>query len=75
VEFIGLFLEEISMYRAIVKEGFIKSEINTISSRERDVVVSYESSIYLCLFDGPPRMPEMTTHVLPLALYLVHAPL
>jgi hypothetical protein len=29
VEFMGLFLEGISIYRAMVEEGFIKSETNT----------------------------------------------
>jgi hypothetical protein len=66
-EFMGLFLERISIYRAMVEEGFIKSETNTISSNERDVVISYESRRHLYLVDSPPRMPEMTTRTLPLA--------
>jgi len=63
------------MYRAVVKEGFIKNETNTTSSREEAIVISYECMRHLYFIDSPSRVPEMTSRALLLAPYLVHTPL
>jgi hypothetical protein len=60
------------MYRAMVKEGFIKCETNTISFRKKDVIISYECRRLLYFIDSLPRMREMTTRALLVASYLVH---
>jgi hypothetical protein len=63
------------MYRAMVEDGFIESETNTISSREKAVVILYECRRHLYFIDSPPRMPKVTSRTLRLAPYLVHTPL
>jgi hypothetical protein len=55
------------MYRAMVDDGFIKSETNTISSGEKAVVIAHECRRHLYFIDSPPKMPEVT----PRALLLV----
>jgi hypothetical protein len=69
VEFMGLSLEETSTYRAMFEEKFIKSETNTINSREMDVVNSCKSTRRLYLVHSPSRMSEMTPRALLLAPY------